>query len=252
MNPWLSLVLLIIVFLLMVGLRRWIELHVQGVAYLITGHQTVALWVFFLIFLPGTLVHELSHWLMAKVLGVRTGRIVIWPQAKRDGTLWLGAIQVGRTDPVRSSLIGLAPLISGSVLVVLIGAYLELGSLGEALASGRWELVGEALLHSVSQPDFWLWVYLLFAISNRMLPSPADREPWKPVIVFLALLSVVVIGAGWTPQITPEVQKTILDAVGFLLYAFTLTVAIDVVMVTLIALVENITVALRRERVPYR
>jgi hypothetical protein len=40
--------------------------------------------------------------------------------------------------------------------------------------------------------------------------------------------------------------------VGFLLYAFTLTVAIDVVMVTLIALVENIMVALRRERVPYR
>jgi hypothetical protein len=68
MNPWLSLVWLIIVFFLMLVLRRWIEAHVQGVAYLITDDPTVALWVFFLIFLPGTLVHELSHWLAAKLV----------------------------------------------------------------------------------------------------------------------------------------------------------------------------------------
>jgi hypothetical protein len=251
MNPWLSLVWLIVVFLLMVVLRRWIEAHVQGVAYLVTGHPTVALWIFFLIFLPGTLVHELSHWLVAKLLLVRTGRIVIWPQFKRDGTMWLGAIQVGRADPVRSSLIGLAPLVSGSLLVALIGAHLQLDALGEALTSGRWEMVWEALVFSVSLPDFWLWLYLLFAIANRMLPSPADREPWKPVIVFLIILSVVTIGAGWTPHLTPEVSDAVLNVVGFLLYAFTLTVAIDVLVTLFIALVENIAVIVRRQRVPY-
>jgi hypothetical protein len=250
-DAWLSLVWLIIVFLLMLGLRRWIEAHVQGLAFLITGHPTVALWVFFLVFLPGTLVHELSHWLVAKFLGVPTGRIVIWPQAKRNGTLWLGAIQVGRADPVRSSLIGLAPLISGSLLVALIGAHLQLGTLGSPLASGRWELVWQGLVRSVNLPDFWLWVYLLFTIANRMLPSPADREPWKPVIVFLVLLSVFIIGAGWTPHLTPEARSAILDVVGFLLYAFTLTVAIDVLVALLIALAESIAVTVRRQHVPY-
>jgi hypothetical protein len=250
-DPWLSLVWLIIAFLLMLGLRRWIEAHFQGLAYLITGHPTVALWVFFLIFLPGTLVHELSHWLVAKLLGVSTGRIVIWPQAKRNGTLWLGAIQIGRADPVRSSLIGLAPLISGSVLVALIGAHLQLGTLGNALASGRWELVWGDLVRSINLPDFWLWVYLLFAIANRMLPSPADREPWKPVIVFLVLLSVFIVGAGWTPRLTPEARSTILDVVSFLLYAFTLTIAINVLVALLIAVAESITVAVRRQHLPY-
>ena len=81
MNPWLALVWLIFVFLLMVGLRRWIELHVQGVAYLITGHPTVALWVFFLIFLPGTLVHELSHGLAALLTGGRFVQFTITPDA---------------------------------------------------------------------------------------------------------------------------------------------------------------------------
>jgi hypothetical protein len=252
MNPWITLVWLIIVFFLMLVLRRWIEAHVQGVAYLITRDQTVALWVFFLIFLPGTLVHELSHWLAAKLLGVRTGRIVIWPQAKRDGSLWLGAIQIARVDPVRSSLIGLAPLISGSVLVAFIGARLQLNSLGDALASGNWELVWEALIQSVSLSDFWLWLYLLFAIANRMLPSPADREPWKPIIIFLTLLSIFVISAGWTPRITPEAGNTILDVAGFLLYAFTLTVAIDVAVALFLGLIERIAVIIRQERVSYR
>jgi hypothetical protein len=251
MNPWFPLVWLIIVFLMMVGLRRWIEAHVQGVAYLVTGHPKVALWIFFLVFLPGTLVHELSHWLTAKLLLVPTGRITIWPQAKKDGTLWLGAIQVSRTDPVRSSLIGLAPLISGSTLVVLIGAHLQLDTLGDALAGGQWGPVWEALVRSVSLPDFWLWIYLLFAIANRMLPSPADREPWKPVIVFLVLLSTAIVGVGWTPRLAPETRDAILDVVGFMLYAFTLTVAIDLVVALLIAVAENIAVLLRRQRVSY-
>lgn len=251
MNPWITLVWSIIAFLLMLGLRRWIEAHVQGTAYLVTGHPTVALWVFFLIFLPGILVHELSHWLAAKLLVVPTGRITIWPQAKRDGSLWLGSIQVNRTDPLRSSLIGLAPLISGSILVALIGAHLQLGTLTDALTSGRWDMVGQALVRSVSLPDFWLWVYLLFAIANRMLPSPADREPWKPVIVFLILLSVIIIGAGWTPRLTSDTRDAILDVLGFLLYAFTLTVVINVLMALLIALVEGMAVLVRRQRVPY-
>lgn len=251
MNPWISLAWLIIVFFLMLGLRRWIEAHVQGVAYLITGDPTVALWIFFVVFLPGTLVHELSHWLAAKLLGVRTGRIVIWPQAKRDGSLWLGSIQIAHADPVRSSLIGLAPLVSGSLLVALIGARLQLDALGNALATGQWELVWEALVQSVSLPDFWLWLYLLFAIANRMLPSPADREPWKPIIIFLTILSVFVISAGWTPRVTAEARNTILDVVGFLLYAFTLTVAIDVVVALFLVLVESIAVIIRQERVPY-
>ena len=251
MNPWLSIIWLIVVFLSMLGLRRWIEAHVQGVAYLITGHQTVATWIFFLIFLPGTLVHEVSHWLVAKALGVRTGRIVIWPQPKKDGSLWLGAVQVARSDPLRSSLIGLAPLISGSLLVALIGLHLQLDGLGDTLISGHWERVWDALAHSTTLPDFWLWLYLLFAIANRMLPSPADREPWKPMLVFLALLSVVTISAGWTPHITPEFSNTVLDVVGFLLYAFTLTLAIDVLVAVLIIVVEGIVVLVRRERISY-
>ena len=232
-------------------LRQWIETHVQGLAYLITGHPTVAIWVFFLVFLPGILVHELSHWLAAKMLGVPTGRIVIWPQAKRNNTVWLGTIQVGRADPLRSSLIGLAPLVTGSLLVVLIGAHLRLDTLADVLTTGQWETGWAALSQSVGLPDFWLWVYLIFAIANRMLPSPADREAWKPMALFLACLTAIAIAVGWTPRLGSDAQGVIRNIIGFLLYAFTLTVAIVLVMALLITMMEGIVSLMRRQRVSY-
>jgi hypothetical protein len=251
MDPWISLVWLVIVFLLMLGLRRWVEAHVQGVAFLLTGHPALALWIFFLIFLPGTLVHELSHWLVAKLLVVPTGRIAIWPQSKGDGSVWLGAIEVARTDPLRSSLIGLAPLVSGSLLVAAIGAHLQLDALGSSLIGGNWELIAQDLSRSTSLADFWIWLYLLFAIANRMLPSPADREPWKPLIIFLASIGLIVVGAGWTPQLSPDLRDAILNLVEFLLYAFALTAAIDLLVALLIGLLEGLAVLVLHRRVPY-
>jgi hypothetical protein len=251
MDPWISLVWLVIVFLLMLALRRWVEAHVQGVAFLLTGHPALALWLFFFIFLPGTLVHELSHWLAAKLLVVPTGRIAIWPQSKGDGSVWLGAIEVARTDPLRSSLIGLAPLVSGSLLVAAIGAHLQLDALGSSLISGNWELIAQDLSRSTSLADFWIWLYLLFAIANRMLPSPADREPWKPLIIFLALIGLIVVAAGWTPQLSPDLRDAILNLVGFLLYAFALTAAIDLLVALLIGLLEGLAVLVLHRRVPY-
>ena len=59
------------------------------------------------------------------------------------------------------------------------------------------------------------------------------------------------ISTGWTPRVTPEARNTILDVVGFLLYAFTLTVAIDVAVALFLGLVESIAVIIRQERVPY-
>jgi hypothetical protein len=232
-------------------MRRWVEAHVQGVAYLLTGHPALALWIFFLIFLPGTLIHELSHWLAAKLLVVPTGSIALWPQTKNDGSVWLGSIQVARTDPLRNSLIGLAPLISGSLLVTAIGAHLQLDALGSALLGGNWELAAQVLSRSTSLADFWVWLYLLFAIANRMLPSPADREPWKPVLIFLALLGLVIVGAGWTPQLSPDVRDAILNLVGFLLYAFALTLGIDLLVALLLGLTESLAALLLRRRVPY-
>jgi hypothetical protein len=251
LDVWISIPWLVVAFGLMLLVHRWLEAHLQGLAYLITGHPTVAMWVFFIVFLPGTLVHELSHWLAARLLGVRTGHIVIWPQEKRNGAVWLGAVQVGRADAFRSSLIGLAPLVAGSVLSAIVGAHLRLDTLGSVLVAGEWHTAWGKLGESVGLPDFWLWIYLLFAIANRMLPSPADRHAWKPVAIFLVAASAVILASGWAPQMDTGVSTALRDVVGFLLYAFTVIVAVDIVVSALVGVLEIIVGVVRRQRVVY-
>jgi hypothetical protein len=137
------------------------------------------------------------------------------------------------------------------LLVVLIGAHLRLDSLADVLTTGQWDTGWAALSQSIGLPDFWLWVYLIFAIANRMLPSPADREAWKPMALFLACLTAIAIAAGWTPRLGSDAQGVIRNIVGFLLYAFTLTVAIDLIMALAIAILEAFVGLIRRQRVSY-
>lgn len=250
MEIWISILWLAATFVVMLLLQRWLEAHLQGLTYLLTGHREMALWMFFVIFLPGTIVHELSHWLVAHLLGVRAGRLEIWPR-RQKGAVWLGSVQIGRADPLRSSLIGLAPLITGSCVVAAIGTHLRLDIMGGLMRQGDWQAVWHELSASARLPDFWLWIYLLFSVASRMLPSAADRQSWRPILLFVGLVSFALMLSGWTLDLGESVHKLFLEAVNFLLYAMTLIVAIDVIAVILIAVLEAIVGLLKQQRVVY-
>jgi hypothetical protein len=240
MSNWSALFWLIVTFLLMHPLKRWISAHVQGVAFLMTGSPQVALWFFWVLFLPGTLLHEISHWVTAKVLAVKTGRFSVWPQVKKKGELQMGSLQVEVADPFRHSLIGLAPLVFGSLAVLLVGlGRLELGQVGEALRTGDLEVVLEMVARILTVPDVWLWIYLIFAISNAMLPSPSDRQAWWSVFIYLSLALLLAIGLGLNPIFSPSIQTIGLTIITQLLYAFLITIAVDILFILLILIIET-------------
>ncbi len=86
------------------------------------------------------------------------------------------------------SLVGIAPLVVGSLAVALISHLIfDAARLGTALAQGDWPATAQAFTASLDQPDGLLWVYLLFAVANAMIPSNSDREPLKPVLLYAAL-----------------------------------------------------------------
>ncbi|MCK6625352.1 MAG: hypothetical protein L6R45_09265 [Anaerolineae bacterium] len=236
----------------MYPLKRWITAHVQGVAFLLTGNPRVAMWLFWVLFLPGTLLHELSHWLTAFLLGVKTGRFSLWPQMKKGGELQMGSVQVELSDPFRHSLIGLAPLIFGTLAVLLIGqGLLNLGRLGTAFNSGDVEQIIEAVARLLLVPDVWLWLYLIFAISNAMLPSASDRESWRTVLIYLGLTLGLALGLGLNPTMPLELQNFGLTLMAYLLSAFVITLVIDIFFVLLIAGVETIFTWMLGRQVQY-
>jgi hypothetical protein len=181
-------------------LQRSLHFELQAVFLLITRRPAWAILIFSLIFLPGVSLHELSHFLMARLLRVRTGRVSLTPRAMPDGRLQLGYVETAVTDPLRDALVGAAPLISGGLVVAFIGLMqLQMAPLGERLLeldlSGFLRLLPGLANHA----DFWLWFYLLFTVSSTMLPSASDRRAWLTVLLVVALLLIVALVAGAGP-----------------------------------------------------
>ena len=233
-------------------MKRWINRHIQGLGLLLMGDNEAAMFLYFVLLLPGILIHELSHWLAANLLGVRTGKISLWPSRRQGNQMRMGSVRVARTDPFRSSLIGVAPLISGCLAILIIGQLiLGFGDLGGGLLNREWEQVGESLLTHLQSPDFWLWLYLIFAISNAMLPSETDREPWKPVLLFMGLAAFLFYLTGWVRQVPEVVTTASLTALSYLAYAFSLTVLVDAIFIAVISVLEALVSRLTGKRVEY-
>ncbi|MEX1020705.1 MAG: hypothetical protein WDZ49_13660 [Litorilinea sp.] len=176
--------LFLICLLLLAWFSRQIALYLQFPVYALTRSQDAAAVGLFLIFFPGVIVHESAHWLAARLMGLRTGAFRVWP--RRQGKyIGLGSVSVQRSDPLRDSLVGIAPLLIGSALVALIGhRVFNVSIFGAELAQGEYWRALQVLPVALTRADAAIWAYLLFAIANAMMPSASDREPLKPVLLY--------------------------------------------------------------------
>jgi hypothetical protein len=178
-------------------LQKRLHFEIQAVFLLLTHSIEISIAFFSLIFFPGVLVHELSHFLMAKILGVKTGRISLIPRSDRKGYLRMGYVETVKTDPLRDTLIGIAPLISGGLIVAYIGLVrLHFADVWLQAQATGFEAGFNTLIQSTRQPDFWIWFYLGFTVSSMMLPSESDRRSWLTIGLWIFGLLVISIFAG--------------------------------------------------------
>ena len=238
--------------ILLMLVQRWIHQHLHGVAYLFTGQPDMALLLYALPLLPGVALHEIAHAAMATLLGVKTAQLTIVPQRQSDGHVRLGSVQVERVDVVRSSLIGVAPLLAGSIAIVLIIRFVfGISTLDEAVQRGDLGNLLASLGGVLRVPDAWLWLYLLFAIANAMLPSPSDRETWLPVALYSLLLFTCAGALGWTEAVA-GVSAVVEQVLRWLAAAFTITVLIDLPFALLLLIVEAMSSRMLGRRVEYQ
>jgi len=178
-------------------LQKRLHFEIQAVFLLLTHSVEISIAIFSLLFFPGVLVHELSHYGMAKVLGVKTGRISLIPRSNRKGYLQMGYVETAITDPLRDTLIGIAPLISGGLIVAFIGLVrLQLADVWYQAQTIGFESGFNSLILAIRQPDFWVWFYLGFTVSSMMLPSESDRRSWITIGLWIFGLLVISILAG--------------------------------------------------------
>ena len=116
---------------------------------------------------------------------------------------------------------------------------------------GDWGQIWESRLAHLQAPDFWLWLYLIFAVSNAMLPSESDREPWRPVLLFMCWAALFFYLTGWAHQVPEVLANVSLTSASYLAYAFSLTAVADAIFIAIIAAFEALVSRLTGKRVEY-
>lgn len=164
-----SLALFVILIIILSTLRSRLVYELANTSLLVFGSTKPGIAIYSLLVLPGTIIHELSHWIVAELLLVRTGKITIFPEESR-----LGSISTAKSDPFRGFLIGLAPFITGLIILLILGQLFSLGW-GSYV---WWQLV--------------LIIYGIVVMGNSMMISESDRRTWPIIIVFCLLISILI------------------------------------------------------------
>ncbi len=242
-------VIFLVVFVLTVILQRWLHQHIQGFALALTGNPGCALRLLFYLLLPGVMLHEASHYIFAKLLLVPTHGISVGIGRANKKSVSLGSVNIQHTDPIRESLIGVAPFVVG------IGAIWLLAGVGFDL----WPNAGLSLqqmflrVHDYAYDwTTWLILYLIFAVSTAMIPSESDREPWGLVLTLFGIGVAILFLLGWTPRVPPDAvafARNVLDALTFALGS---TVIVNGAIAMVLLILERTVERISGKRVEYR
>ncbi len=94
--------------------------------------------------------------------------------------------------------------------------------------------------------DAWVWLYLVFAISNAMMPSESDRQPFASIMLFIGILITVALILGLIPSIPLEAAFTMARVFNTLTAAFVFAIAVDLIFGGMIFLTQALLAQLER------
>ena len=167
---------------------------------------------FYLLVLPGVILHEIAHYLACLLTGTRVLRFVPFlPQRSASGRLVLGYVwHERRSFPIRA-IIGLAPILLNPLGILLVTALLTPLSLSEVV-NPRFEIVREGIFASGfltgSPLVAALWVYLSLSFALGSVPSRED----------LSSVSITMLFFGGSIFLMGFVGEGTKDGIGVALY----------------------------------
>ena len=222
-------------------LQRLLHHEIQAVFLILTRDPGLTMGLFSIIFLPGVFLHELSHFLMAKILFIPTGKFSIFPKSLPGGRLQLGYVETARSDPVRDSLVGAAPLIVGTLFVAYVAIYhLQLRVLLDVFRNGQLDLFWMGVRSLPNARDFYVWFYLAFAVSSTMMPSESDRHAWLELIISIGVLLGIALLIGAGPWMLSNIAPRLSNFLSSVAVIFGLSAFVHVLLVLPTALAHRL------------
>lgn len=235
MPPLYLLFTIIIELILIFLLSRNIFSLLYTLFFLPTKHHTIAHTIATLLFLPGTIIHEFSHAVIARLMGVKIGQIRVYPfRDKETGELKAGNCEIEKVDPVRLTIIGIAPTILGILILYLIVLYI----FNKSLPSTDFILIIKTLLNLKNWP-----AYLgIFFISSTMFTSKKDLKEAAIVFPVLILFGFILYTMGGRIPLISLFEKP-LNSLSIVLG---ITLVVDVVIFTFLFIPVSLILSLIR------
>lgn len=237
-GPWLS---LLVILVPLIYAERWIHQHAYGIGYLLTREKGTATGFYYIVFFPAIFLHEFIQYLVAGVLNVKIKKIQAQPKTQDNGTIRYDFVVVDKTDRIRASIIGGTPFLIAAFLVYTIStSILDLHTIPEAVATGQLNNVTKAIQGQFNTPDFWFWLYMLFAISNGMIPTKEDRAGWWLILGAVGVITVVFLVIGVDRVIWETLAGPVTDALSLVTTSLTIILGLDVVVIFLLGITEDV------------
>lgn len=215
--------LLILAYFVLYKFSGAISKNVFRVFYRITKSEKVSIYIYSFLFLPGTIVHELSHFISALFLLVPVRDLDLVPKVE-ENRLKMGSVKVAKTDPLRSTIIGIAPFIVGNlILFFVINFVLNNGT------EYNWLLIG-------------LSVYLIFQIGNTMFSSREDMYMAIRLVIALILIYISLYLLGLRISVDPNTFLTnqVLDYVKIACWFLLIPIVIDLLIIILLKFTRKV------------
>lgn len=131
----------------------------------------IAVWIVSLLLIPGTLIHELCHYVAAKLLLLRVLSFRILPR-RIDKRVQLGEVTYQKADKIRGLIVGIAPVFGGIMILGLLGYNFD----------------------RIPQTPFALIIsyYLLLSVTTTMYSSREDLKGSFFTLLVVILLCIII------------------------------------------------------------
>lgn len=199
--------------------------------------------LYYTFFLPGVVLHELSYWLAAGILNVHAKGSIRWPEAQEIAELDLSFVELAKNvTPFRLGLITLAPILTGLGAVWFIANnILQFNNFFVMLGTGRLADVTGAIRSLTSAADFWLWIYILFTISNTMLPKFRNLRGLRVILTVIGAVTIILIFIGVGNEVVlAALVGPVAQGLYLLSGTFVVIILIDLIFVAILGTVEAI------------
>jgi hypothetical protein len=173
---------------------------------------------------------------------MQVGSFALGPK-KRRNAIELGSVTVSSGGAIRDSLVGLAPFLAGTAVLLLISYYVfDVAALGEAWRTAGWAGLWDNLGGIWRVADFWLWAYVIFVVSNSMAPSEADRQPWVLAGIYLGIALLIVWLFGGFAALSGEFLDEVMGALQVLTLGFLFTLAMNAIIAAFLWLTDLVVI----------